>query len=86
MSYVEPYEGLLSLCKMEMEAIEEEGGIDQALLKIRMDTIYANLGIVRRSGYKSAKEKDQFKTLVAEFDLLLEFHVMWYDMDDLLYG
>lgn len=77
------YEGLLSLCKMEMEAIGKEGDADSALLKIRMDTIYANLGILRRSGYRSATEKDQYRTLRAHFAALQRRYGTFYDNDDL---
>jgi len=73
------YEGILSLVKMEIEAIENEGAADRALLKLRMDAIYVNLGNVRRSGYRSAKEKDQYGILLAEFTRLQEQHRMCYD-------
>lgn len=78
------YEGLLSLCKIEMEYIEKEGVTDRDLLKIRMVTIFVNLRIVRRSGYsRSVDEKDQYLTLRAQFRSLQEEHQIFYDNDDL---
>ena len=57
----------VDLCRLELEAIEKEGGKDETLLRIRMDTIQGNLRIANRI---LRKQKESYREIRAAFEAL----------------
>ncbi len=77
------FDGHISLCELEIEWIRKEGDRGRQLLKIRMDTIYANLGICLRHGYETREQKEKYQTVRASFFALQTEKGIFYDNDDL---
>ncbi len=67
---IDAFDSALDLCRLEIKAIELEAGADRELLKIRMDTIMANLGIAVRRGYRTAKQKEDYEIISRVFTSL----------------